>query len=166
MLWRSLRYYQVGIHIKYDDIPYPRGKDQLVMEVIMASISSKAAVQSLNRCRCYLGALFLSDITTADGKYLEQFVFEQTANSVKSTYKFPREEPTRSDWTRWRNFWTSYTTVGRRLHEELGKWKNPSHRTWRWYYKKTRMICNEWKTRKYTTIVKEKAGLECPLNTR
>ena len=136
MLWRSLRHYQVGIHIKYDDIPYPRGKDQLVMEVIMASMSSKAAVQSLNRCRCYLGALFLSDIATADGKHLEQFVFEQTANSVKSKYKFPREEPTRSDWTRWRTFWTNYTTAGRRLHEELGNWKYPSHRTWRWYYNK------------------------------
>ena len=49
MLWRSLHHYQVvGVHIKYDDIPLPRVKDQLVMEVIMASNSSKAELQSLN----------------------------------------------------------------------------------------------------------------------
>ena len=23
------------------------------------------------------------------------------------------------------------------MHEDLGNWKNPSHRTWRWYYNKT-----------------------------
>jgi hypothetical protein len=78
----------------------------------------------------------LSDLATADGKYLEQFVLEQKVNGVKSKYKFPRKEPTKSDWTRWSNFWTSPTTAGQQLLEELGNWKNPSHRTWRWYYNK------------------------------
>ena len=122
--------------MKYDDIPFPRERDQLVMEVIMSQTTSRPAVQSLNRCRCYLGAIFLSDVATADGKYLEQFALEQTANAVNSKYKFPREEPTKSDWTRWRNFWTSYTAAGRLLLEELGTWKHPSHRTWKWYYNK------------------------------
>jgi len=134
MLWRSLQHYKVDIYMKYDDIPMPREKDQLIMDIITATISSKAAVQSLNRCRIYLGALFLSDLATADGKFLEQFAFESTLNGAKSKYKFPRENPTILDWTRWRKFWTAYGTSGTRLKEELGKWKNPTHRTWRWFY--------------------------------
>ena len=49
--------------------------------------------------------IFLSDMTTADGKYLEQFVLDPQENSTQSKYKFPREEPTKTDWTLWIKFW-------------------------------------------------------------
>ena len=42
-----------------------------------------------------------------------------------------------ADWSRWRRFWTDQATIGRKLREELGNWKNPTHRTWRWFYNKT-----------------------------
>jgi len=136
MLWRSIQHFQVDLHMKYEEIPYPREKDQVIMEIIISRTSSKSAVQSLNRCRVHLGALFLSDLVTADGTLLEQLVFESTSNGVKSKYKFPREKPTKADWRRWGKFWTSYGTGGRRLQEELGKWKNLTHRKWRWFYNK------------------------------
>jgi len=136
MLWRSLDHFQVEIYMKYDEILFPREKDQLVMDIIMTTTSNKSVVQSLNRCRCHLGALFMSDLATAEGKHLEQYALGTTANAVKSKYKFPREDPSSTDWKRWRNFWINFTTAGRRLKEDLGVWKNPSHRTWRWYYDK------------------------------
>jgi len=134
MLWRSLKYHAVELYMKFEEIPLPREKDRLVMEIINERISSEAATRSLNRCRCYLSALFLSDITTADGKYLEQLAMTPSENGTKSRYKFPREVPTQADWKRWQRFWTDYTTTGKRLPVELGKWINPTHRTWRWFY--------------------------------
>ena len=134
MLWRSLKYHAVDLYMKFEEIPFPREKDILVMELIMERISSATAIQSLNRCRCYLSALFLSDITTADGKYLEQLAMIPCENGTKSRYKFPREAPTQADWKRWQRFWTEYTSIGNRLPVELGRWINPTHRTWRWFY--------------------------------
>jgi hypothetical protein len=42
--------------------------------------------------------MFLSDITTADGKYLEDVVFNPGGRGRSSSFKFPREVPTREDW--------------------------------------------------------------------
>ena len=67
------------------------------MEIIIAEHLTRAEICSLNRCRGYLGVIFLSDMATADGKYIEQFVFNPQENSTKSKYKFPREEPTKTD---------------------------------------------------------------------
>ena len=55
-------------------------------------------------------------------------------NGTKSKYKFPKEVPTKADWKRWQLFWTNYTTIGRKLPVELGRWINSTHRTWRWFY--------------------------------
>ena len=73
--------------------------------------------------------IFLSDMATADGKYLKQFVFDPQENSTKSKYKFPREESTKTDWTQWTKFWMNYTATGKRILIELGKWIHPTHRT-------------------------------------
>ena len=104
------------------------------MNIIMATGMSKAWKANINRCRGYLGVMFLSDMSTADGKYLEQFTFDPKENSTRSSYTFPREEPTTADCKRWCSFWANFTTTGRRLTADLGKWLNPTHRTWRWYY--------------------------------
>jgi len=90
-------------------------------------------------------------------KRLGQLVFESTSNGVKSKYKFPREEPTKADWIRWGKFWTSYGTGGRRLQEELGNWKNPTHRKWRWFYNKKQRSSTELRGIKYIIRWREEA---------
>ena len=134
MLWRSLNHFNVNIHMKYDTIPFPRQHDKLVMEILMSTGMSKKGLSSLNRCRGYLGVMFLSDMCTADGKYLEQFVFDPEENTTRSSLKFPREKPTTADWKKWCTFWVEHTLVGRRLQSDLGQWVNPTHRTWQWFY--------------------------------
>jgi len=123
--------------MKYDPIPLPREHDVLVMMIIMSTGMSQQWVSSLNRCWGYLGVLFLSDMSIADGNYLEQFTFDPHKNSTQSVYKFPKERPTTADWKRWDSFWADYTMTGRRLRSNLGKWINPTHRTWQWYYNKS-----------------------------
>jgi hypothetical protein len=81
-------------------------------------------------------AIFLSDLSTADGKYLEHFVFNPGMATASSMYIFPREKPTRDDWDHWIDFWHSYTTTRGKLKVTLGKWSNPTHRVWQWLYMK------------------------------
>jgi hypothetical protein len=121
MLWRSLNHFNVELYMKYDIIPLPREHDVLVVTIIMSTGMSQQWVSSMNRCRGYLGVLFLSDMSTADGNYLEQFTFDPHENSTQSAYKFPKERPTAADWKRWGSFWADYTTTGRRLKSNLGK---------------------------------------------
>ena len=91
--------------------------------------------ESLRRCQGALKAIFLSDLTTADGKYLEGFVFTPGGRKKASTFKFPQEQPTLCYWNLWFNFWHNCTTTRYKLKVPLGNWLKPTHRIWKWYYR-------------------------------
>ncbi len=55
--------------MKYPTTPFPREKDQVIMEIILDSNSSTTVRQSLNQCQVRLQYLFLSNMVTADGKF-------------------------------------------------------------------------------------------------
>ena len=106
------------------------------MEIFMANGSDQGTMHSLSQCSGALGAMFLSDITMADGRYLEQYALSPRKSGIRSKYKHPREWPTARDWREWQNFWHSHTGVGGRLHVQLGRWLHPTHRQWEWYFDK------------------------------
>ena len=134
MLWKSLDRAQVKVHMKYDTIPAPREMDKTVMAICMEQGADKEKLLRLNRCRLALNIIFLSDMTTADGNYIEQSALEPCKQGIRSRYSFPREEPTAKDWEAWQTFWVSYTGVAHRLHHPLGRWTQPTHRLWEWFY--------------------------------
>jgi hypothetical protein len=103
------------------------------MEIILGKVSSAAEIQSISRCRGSLQSIFLSDLVTVDGRYLESFVFDPGPPKQRSNYRFPCECPTKKDWDIWVNFWHNYTTTGRKLKVPLGRWTHPTHRKWLWY---------------------------------
>ena len=77
----------------------------------------------------------MSDIVTADGKYLEEFATDRTSiREHASNYKFPKEAPTQDDWTTWLKFWKQHTVRNVELATPLGEWIHPTHRVWEWYY--------------------------------
>jgi hypothetical protein len=114
-------------------IPLPRERDQVVMELIFGKNLDKNTMRSLSRCRGALEITFLSDITTADGRYSEQFVFNPGGNVLRSKYKFPRESPTKKDWEVRFDFWHDFTATRDKLHTPLGIWM-ARNRRWVWYY--------------------------------
>jgi hypothetical protein len=57
-------------------IPFPRESNQVIIEIIFSHNLTFNMVKSLNRCRGALEAISLSDITKADGRYLEHFIFD------------------------------------------------------------------------------------------
>ena len=100
----------------------------------MSSELTRGQINSLNRCRVYLHALFFSDLVTADGRNFESHVFDPGGpNAVNSIYLFPREEPTKSDWELWSTYWRGKADEGGRLRTPLGKWVHATHRQWKWY---------------------------------
>jgi hypothetical protein len=98
MLWKSLHYFNITLHMLFPTIASPRECDQVIMEIIFSQNFDFTEITGINRCRVYLQTLFLSDIMTAVGKYLEHFVFDPGSNTHCSRYTFPREKLTRQDW--------------------------------------------------------------------
>jgi hypothetical protein len=105
------------------------------MEIFFSADLSPDSTQSLNQCWVALEAIFLLDLTTVDGKYLKDFVFTPGGRDKASTFKFPHEQPTQSNWNTWFNFWHNFTTTGDTLKVPLGNWISPTHHIWKWYYR-------------------------------
>ena len=84
--------------MQYKELKPPREQDQVIMEIFMANRIDQGTLRGLSWCRGYLGAIFLSDISTADSRYSEQYVLSPRESDVRSEYKFLREKPTARDW--------------------------------------------------------------------
>jgi hypothetical protein len=105
------------------------------MDIFLAEGYKDEELLQLNRCRVYLNLLFLSDMATANGRGIERVLLGPGGYGwVGSSYVWPREEPTKGDWSLWVEFWTHYTRRGLILSNPLGKWTGTTHRTWQWYY--------------------------------
>jgi hypothetical protein len=117
-------------------IPNPREQDQVIMDIFFSQDLGSNNIKILNRCRGAMKAIFLSDLSTADGRYLKHFVFDPGLATAGSSYEFSREKPIRDNWDTWVNFWHNYTTTGGKLTMPLENWWNKTHRIWQWYYTK------------------------------
>lgn len=135
MLWRTLHHFDIHLYKAYPTIASLRERDQVIMDIFISMDLSPDVMRSLSLCRVSLECIFLSDLTTADGQYLKDFVFNPGGRGRASTFKFPRERPTQGDWNQWFDFWHSFATTGDKLKVPLGNWINPTHRTWKWYYR-------------------------------
>ncbi|KAL3795721.1 hypothetical protein ACHAW5_004491 [Stephanodiscus triporus] len=82
-------------------------------------------LQDLNRCRLYLKLLFLSDIATACGWFINVSLILRPIQPDKSVS---------SAWQLWLEFWTSFLGPGWSLQTPLGPWEHPAHRCWDWFY--------------------------------
>lgn len=133
-LWESLAIFPVQLEILYDTIPLPRDGDNTIMSFLRVHIGQDVAtLRSINRCRCFLNLLFLSDMTTADGQRVDTSLISGTRLPRSSRMKFPREEPTDRDWQTWRRIWEIATHNGN-LPCPLGAWTNTTHIDWQWFY--------------------------------
>ena len=98
MLWLTLQVTDFQVHLKYDELPYPRRRDVVVMEFTMSMGLDKENIMSMSRAKGRLGVIFLSDMTTADGKHLEAFTCDPNEQELPHTmFTFPREAPTDRD---------------------------------------------------------------------
>jgi hypothetical protein len=131
MLWWSLHYFDIHLHMAYTTTSFPRERDQVIMEIFHSVDLSPDLIRVLRQCRVSLEAIFLPDITTADGSYFEHFVFAPGGRDKASTFKFLFKRLTQSDWNSWLNFWHNFTTTGDKLKVPLGNWIQPTQCIWK-----------------------------------
>ncbi len=122
MLWHLLQHFDTHLHMAFPTIPLPQERDQVIMEIFHAEGLGPDSIRGLGRCRGALKAIFLSDITTADDRYLKNFVFNPGSAPMESTFKFPQESPTKDGWNLWFNFWHQFTSTGDKRRVPLGTW--------------------------------------------
>ncbi len=89
MLWKSLHHLNVQLYMSYPAIPNPREQDHTIMDIFFLHDLDSESIKSLNRCRGAMKAIFLSDISTLDGKYLEHFSLDPGMAAAGLTYIFP-----------------------------------------------------------------------------
>jgi hypothetical protein len=89
--------------MSYPAIPNPREQDHAIMDIFFLHDLDSESIKCLNRCRGALKAIFLSDISTANGKYLDHFGCDPGTAAAGSI--------TRDNWATWIDFWHSYTTT-------------------------------------------------------
>ena len=134
--WQGLDYYNVKMNIDYPVQPIPREEDDLLCNIFCCADPSSVELLSLNRCRIVWELLFLSDMTSANGKHIEhKFLSRPTSeNPPRSSFSFSEERPSDQDWTVWAKFWEAFTLPGLVLRKGMGKWIHPSHREWEWFF--------------------------------
>jgi hypothetical protein len=114
----------------------PRKGDALLVHLFWNAGYRGQQLQALNQCRMALKLLYLSHISTACGRSLEASLLLKPSQQNKSLSKFvfPNEQPARSDWNLWLDFWRAFSGPGWALYIPLGAWENPTHRRWEWFY--------------------------------
>ena len=132
--WESLQYFKLDIRTQYASLPPQRENDTSIMDFLLPHLSSPQTMASINRCRCYLNMIYLSDITTLDGLLISSDLVWGNRSSLRSRLRFPPEHPTAKDWQTWVEVWTAATGVGLSLPRALGKWLRHPHFMWPWRY--------------------------------
>ncbi len=128
--WERLHFYQFSIHMEYPTLHLPRCNDALIVTMLQKAGYTRDKLIALNRCRTANKMLFLSDITTACGQYVDCNLLSPTTLWLgpRSTFRFPWELPSSKDWILWKTFWTAFLGPGSLLYIPLGDWLHTSHR--------------------------------------
>ena len=135
-VWERMDHYDFQMRLDYPVLPAPRINDRLFSALyIQNSDYSFQERISLNRCRNAKELLWLSDGTTADGRYLEDRLYNLGGvEADASNYTFPKEKPSRSDWAVWKRFLDGLVGKDGVLLQPLGVWVAATARKWRWYH--------------------------------
>lgn len=139
--WRAVDRFQCRFFLAYPAIPFPRERDHVLTTFYLQRSNDPKLLyfRSFQRCRISVKAIFLSDITTPDGKMIaDKYLFPSSwHHPPQSEYDFTEERPSAEDWANWVEFWHSVTYPGFVLPTSLGPWIHHSHRVQEWFYHPT-----------------------------
>ena len=155
-LMEFLRSSSLGLHIS--DLPSwtaPRESDFFLMVVAATLYDSPAALARINRCRLYLRATFLSDITNAIGDRIPLSTWNLQCSFTHS-WKWPvQPRPGPRHLATWRQFLRSLCRDScKSLSRPLGAWLRQSDRHWTYYLDSTQCTIFRRPTRKYPRWLK------------
>ena len=112
-VWREMDSKRIHVEMDIPPLQILREGDQLLTEVFIDALADQLSLKWLNWCQMYLHVVTVSDIVTADGKY----IIWEAWNGVRSDrcndpFQWPRlSRPAAKWWSLWREF-LSKTIVG------------------------------------------------------
>ena len=119
--------------------PVQREHDRFLMDTALDLYSKSSDLQHLNACRLHLQVTLLSDITTADSKFIRSEVIQShqpLSNSANELFPY-QSSPDAVGWNKLRTFLLHLTrTPAHSLIQPLGRWLHPSDaliRKWQSY---------------------------------
>jgi hypothetical protein len=137
--WKFLADHGMTIEDRVGELKLRRQGDVFLTEAFIQHGLKGAALKRMNACRLYLRVETLSDITTADGRYISSWVLEgkSEANPI-SYHEWPNQgDPGRQAWVQWRQLLASCFCAGYLAHgllHTLGAWIEKAPREWQWWY--------------------------------
>jgi hypothetical protein len=101
--WQFLSEYGITIEDKVGDIRLRRHGDEFLTRIFAQHGYKGAALKRLNACRLFLQVETLSDITTADGRYVLGWAIEGRAQLNPIRYHtWPNQgDPSKQAWSQW-----------------------------------------------------------------
>jgi hypothetical protein len=120
-----------------------RENDKCIMDVLEGT--TKETSEKINRCRIFLQATTLADITGPEGTHITKFAWGETSNTAvsprESKHEWPRQpRPGPRSWYAWRSALKQYLSAdgkSPKLRQDLGKWTvspSKSRQQWEWYH--------------------------------
>jgi hypothetical protein len=99
-LWERLHYYRFRVHLEYPPLPLPRKCGALVVCLFWDAGYRGQPLQALNWCQLALKLLFLSNIVTACGRFININLVLRPAPQDKnvSSFVFPNKRPSQGNW--------------------------------------------------------------------
>jgi hypothetical protein len=134
-VWEQSNEFNLDFILDYNRIQAPRKNDITIIELLLSNGVTGLELRKMNKCRLQLHAIFLSNITTASGRYLEEWVLG-SRKGRQSRIKFPREHPSTNDCNLWDTFWAAWLNSNGTVPHKLGHWINNPHQRWDWFFDK------------------------------
>jgi len=124
--WYQCHLLQIEILTTATVLERPWEGDKEIMKFFLQQGIVGMELASMNRCRMFIKATYLSDICMGDGKYMDTRFWDGKATCT-TEYQWPRmEKPTTYEWNTWIKNLTIALSLGWRdsLEHSLGNWNN------------------------------------------
>ena len=113
--------------------------DRFLMQIFIDKGYDHHHMHILNECRMYLQVISLSDMCTADGKYLTYDAYHGNISTRPRLAGWPRRPPQlpASHWTLWKQALGQCilaSTTDRKLLHPVGNWLPVATTHWKWYF--------------------------------
>lgn len=110
-----------------------RKDDQVIMDIVLQQ-TPDWTWEGINRCRLFLNATTITDITNIEGNYIPTKVREVQYKLRENGIKFPHQQrPTKEDIRHWGYFIQSISANGK-LHLPLGDWVRDPDQLFTYFY--------------------------------
>jgi hypothetical protein len=134
-LWEFADSFEIEIQAPPNPATSNREHDTLIMEALHRNLDEADMIQ-FNRCRIYLQVLWISDICTADGKYIDWYATKGEQNpTTTQKWRWPIQGyPPTNAWECWKKGLSNLGTTNRNgrieLNNPVGGWMTKKECDW------------------------------------